>query len=501
MLGMHIGKVPAPNAREAAGLRRRDTYDWLQAINRASVVANVEAGLLKRDLAARIVEALDDMRDGALRPGAERPDLYITFEPELLRRAGTQASVLHVGRSSQDILATANAGLNRDRLVRVLEAIVDVRSALLETAEREGNALLPAYTNGVQAQPTLFAHTLLAYDASFARDAQRVLECLRRFDFSPMGSAVCNGTGWALPVERMAELLGFERTARNACDAGQCAGNDLPLEISQIVTSAMLHVATVLADFSRQYAAPHPWIRLGSANGVYHSSAMPQKRNPGFVNDCRRDAGLVLGEAQSVVFRMHNLPLGMADVRDAQSMDALADDACVTLRTAAEIVRSLVVDRERALSELNADWTCTQEVADRLVRSAGTDFRSAHGFASAVVTFAREHDLKPADLDYALACRLWQMWRTTLADPDVVPENLPIGEGDLLGALDPAGIVAARATPGSCNPDMVEASLKDTRRDIEKLEAYVEDYYAHSMRIRRILDDTLYAVIARTDLG
>ena len=48
---------------------------------------------------------------------------------------------------------------------------------------------------------------------------------------------------------------------------------------------------------------------------------------------------------------------------------------------------------------------------------------------------------------------------------------------------------------------MVEASLKDTRRDIEKLEAYVEDYYAHSMRIRRILDDTLYAVVARTDLG
>ena len=57
------------------------------------------------------------------------------------------------------------------------------------------------------------------------------------------------------------------------------------------------------------------------------------------------------------------------------------------------------------------------------------------------------------------------------------------------------------SSPGSCNPDMVEASLKDTRRDIEKLEAYVEDYYAHSMRIRRILDDTLYAVVARTDLG
>lgn len=499
MLGMHIGKVPAPSAREAAGMRRRDTYDWLQAINRASVVANVEAGLLKRDLAARIVEALDDMRDGALRPGAARPDLYITFEPELLRRAGMQASILHVGRSSQDILATANAGLNRDRLVRILEAIVDVRSALVETAEREGDALLPAYTNGVQAQPTLFAHTLLAYDASFARDAERILECLRRFDFSPMGSAVCNGTGWALPVERMAELLGFERTARNACDAGQCAGNDLPLEISQIVTSAMLHVVTVLADFSTQYAEPHPRIRLASANGVYHSSAMPQKRNPGFVNDCRRDAGLVLGEAQGVVFRMHNLPLGMADVRDAQSMDALADDACVTLRTAAEIVRSFVVDREHALAALNADWTCTQEVADRLVRSGGTDFRSAHGFASSVVTFARAHDLKPADLDYASACRLWRTWRAELADPAVVPENLPIGETDFLGALDPASIVAARATPGSCNPAMVEASLKEARGEVEELEKHVDAYYTHATRMRRALDDAFYALIAQYD--
>ena len=96
---------------------------------------------------------------------------------------------------------------------------------------------------------------------------------------------------------------------------------------------------------------------------------MPQKRNPGLINDCRRDAGLVIGEAQGVMLRIQNLQLGMADVRDAQVLEALADDACITLRTFAGIVRELVVDRKRALAELNADWTCTQELADRLAAS------------------------------------------------------------------------------------------------------------------------------------
>lgn len=49
MLGMHMGRVPAPSAREESGeIHRLDTYDWLQMINRASIVSNVEEGLLEK---------------------------------------------------------------------------------------------------------------------------------------------------------------------------------------------------------------------------------------------------------------------------------------------------------------------------------------------------------------------------------------------------------------------------------------------------------------------
>lgn len=475
-----MGRVPAPSAAEDAVVESGervnfDTEDWLQLINRASIVANVEAGLLDRENAGKLAAALDDMRREGEKPGAKRAELYITFEPELLRRAGMAASVLHVGRSSQDILATANAGLNLERLTKILAALSEVRYALLELAEREKDTVVPAYTNGVQAQPTLYSHYLLAQISVFGRDVERAFECIRRFDFCPMGSGVLNGTGWPLKVERMVELLGFSRTFTNAFDAGQCAGNDLPLEMSQIATAAMLHVNAFLADFMVQYATPHPWIRMESTNGEYRSSAMPQKRNPGLVNDLRRDAGLVIGEAQGVMLRMQNLVLGMADVRDARVMASLADDACIVLRTFAGFVRTLRVDRERALAELNADWTCTQEIADRLVRSGHVDFRSGHGFASRLVSWARERGVTPPILQYGDVLALW---KTFLADAKTeLPEDFPLSEAELREATSPEGIVRARATTGSANPDKVAADLVREREalgrvavEIQKLE-------------------------------
>lgn len=476
-----MGRVPAPSAAEDAVVESGervnfDTEDWLQLINRASIVANVEAGLLDRENAGKLAAALDDMRREGEKPGAKRAELYITFEPELLRRAGMAASVLHVGRSSQDILATANAGLNLERLVKILAALSEVRYALLELAEREKDTVVPAYTNGVQAQPTLYSHYLLAQISVFGRDVERAFECIRRFDFCPMGSTVLNGTGWPLKVERMAELLGFSRTFTNAFDAGQCAGNDLPLEMSQIVTAAMLHVNAFLADFMVQYATPHPWIRMESTNGEYRSSAMPQKRNPGLVNDLRRDAGLVIGEAQGVMMRMQNLCLGMADVRDARMMKELADDACIVLRTFAGFVRTLRVDRDRALAELNADWTCTQEIADRLVRSGHVDFRSGHGFASRLVTWAREKGVTPPTLEYGDVLALWKTFRADVKAASL-PEDFPLGEAELREATSPEGIVKSRATTGSANPDKVAADLVREREalglvavEIQKLE-------------------------------
>lgn len=485
MLGFHVGKVQAPDQSMV-----HDTEYWLQQINRASVVANVESGLLDRELARKIRAALDELRREAAEPGAQHCDLYIQFEPKLLKLCGMEASQLHAGRSSQDILATSNAAMNQERLMMLAGETARLCDALLETAKRESDALVPAYTNGVQAQPTLYSHYLLAQVYVFSRDIERMVECVRRHDVCPMGSCVCNGTGWPLNSARMAELLGFERTADNAFDAGQCRGNDLPLEASQIAASVMLHIDAFLADFMTQYSQTKPWIHSVDPNGVYHSSAMPQKRNPGLINDCRRDAGLVIGEAQGVLMRMQNLTLGMADVRDSWSMESLMTDAAVVVKTFAGIVKSLRVDRERALAELNAEWTCTQEIADTLMREAGIDFRTGHGFASRFVTYAREKGLTPANATYGDFTGVW----SEFAAGKDLPQSFPLNDGQLKQAVNPLHILENRKTPGSASPLMLEDQMNAASQMVRAMKGRVDFFIQNRKEAEKTLESELQAL-------
>ena len=455
---------------------QRDEFFWLSAINKATVVVNRAEGLIGDDTARLAARGIRAVEEAAAADPAKRVKTYITYEPLLIEATSPEVTLIHAGRSSQDMLSTVRMAIDRDEALVFAHAFDAVLEKLIALAEAHRDTIVPNYTNGVAAQPNSYGHYLLGFIHAFLRDRERLDECLVRYDRSSMGATVLNGTGWPLRVERMAELLGFSRALANAFDAGQCAGNDLPLEMSQIVTAAMLHVNAFLADFMVQYATPHPWIRMESTNGEYRSSSMPQKRNPGLVNDLRRDAGLVIGEAQGVMMRMQNLCLGMADVRDARMMKELADDACIVLRTFAGFVRTLRVDRDRALAELNADWTCTQEIADRLVRSGHVDFRSGHGFASRLVTWAREKGVTPPTLEYGDVLALWKTFRADVKAASL-PEDFPLGEAELREATSPEGIVKSRATTGSANPDKVAADLVREREalglvavEIQKLE-------------------------------
>lgn len=288
----------------------------------------------------------------------------------------------------------------------------------------------------------------------------------------------------------MAELLGFERTADNAFDAGQCRGNDLPLEASQIAASVMLHIDAFLADFMTQYSQTKPWIHSVDPNGVYHSSAMPQKRNPGLINDCRRDAGLVIGEAQGVLMRMQNLTLGMADVRDSWSMESLMTDAAVVVKTFAGIVKSLRVDRERALAELNAEWTCTQEIADTLMREAGIDFRTGHGFASRFVTYAREKGLTPANATYGDFTGVW----SEFAAGKDLPQSFPLNDGQLKQAVNPLHILDNRKTPGSASPLMLEDQMNAASQMVRAMKGRVDFFIQNRKEAEKTLESELQAL-------
>jgi argininosuccinate lyase len=200
-----------------------------------------------------------------------------------------------------------------------------------------------------------------------------------------------------------------------------------------------------------QYAQPRPWILLREGGGnTYVSSAMPQKRNPGLLNDTRSSASRVLTLGIGRLIAQHNIPPGMNDNKSSRDSTAVVDATLATLQAFDRVLAGLVVSPERALEELNSDWTASQEVADVLMRQHQLPFRVGHPFASEVVGFAKERNIKPSDFPYADAQRIYAA--TIKHEMGQDNGRLPMSQSEFRAALDPVAIVRNRMTAGGPQP-------------------------------------------------
>lgn len=260
----------------------RDRFYWLNQINKASTVINIDEKLLSQELGTRIAHGIAKVLDDGSRSEGARPGKVITLEPLLIKAAGIDATRLHVGRSSQDMHATATIATLKEETLHLAGQLHRTAGRLVRMSEEHAQTLVPNYTNGVAAQPNAYGHYLLGHAAGLARDAERLREFYARLDRSPMGTTVLNGSRWPLDRERIASYLGFAALADNAYDAVQISSTEMPVELGSVCTSMMLHAGSFIQDVMTQYAQPRPWILLKEGgDNTYVSSAMPQKRNPG----------------------------------------------------------------------------------------------------------------------------------------------------------------------------------------------------------------------------
>lgn len=449
----------------------RDEFFWLGEINKASAVINTDEGLLDKSMAPRLAAGVAKVIADGNQPGAQRPRNVITFEPLLIKAAGEDITLLHAGRSSQDMLATLRSAILRDDLLNLADQLNKTSTTLVALAQKYAATIVPNYTNGVAAQPNSYGHYLLGYAAALDRDAQRIRETYARVDRSSMGTTVLNGTSWPLDRTRMAGYLGFSAIVDNAYDASQLSSVDEPVEVSAIVTSVALHTGSFVQDVMTQYAESRPWILLqeGGVN-TYVSSAMPQKRNPGLLNRTRSEASTAVTLAMGAILQAHNLPPGMSDAKDVETNNAMVGSAIKVLEDWNTVLNALVINPERALEELNSDWTASQELADVLMRKYKLPFRVGHHFASNVVEYARQNDIKPLAFPYADAQRIYTQ---TVANTPYAGA-LPMSEAEFRSTLDPVAIVDHRETVGGPQPAEMTRMLKNARERLAQQNDWIQ---------------------------
>ena len=459
------------------------SVEFLDEINRASIVMLDETGIVPRPVAAAIARGIAKVMAQERGTAPQRSADYLDYEPRLAAVAGPDASRLHTGRSRQDI-ASAIARMNlRDGLLQETEALVIARDKLLAVAGRHTETIIPAYTHGVQAQPTTFAHYLHAFAAALGRQAERLQQAYGRINRNPLGAAALATSSFPLDRARLAVLLGFEGLVENAYDANHLAPVDSALEVAGALAIAAVQMGQFAQDIHAQYAEPVPWFMLAAGELTGVSSIMPQKRNPAALEQLRAQASLMVGDLHTVLLVAHNNRTGMFDYRLYNPVPC--ERPLQVFKLFQQVVDGIVVNPARALEEVNADYSTTTEIADALAQRADVPFRIGHHFASQLTDYGRGRGIRLQEIPHAEAARLYR---------EQTQQAFPLDAAAFAEVISAEYMVYGRKGVGGPQPAEVNRMLAAERDKVAAEFTWLKARTDHLSRAAAALDQAFNAL-------
>ena len=339
-----------------------------------------ETGILSHDEAAQLVAGLKELQQeveaGTFEWRTELEDVHMNLESALTKRVGAVGGKLHTARSRNDQVATDFRLWLRDETHALSGLLHELRAAFVEAANQHLGVIMPGYTHLQVAQPVLLSHHLLAYFEMFSRDAERLEDSLKRLNVSPLGAGALAGTGFPIDRARTAELLGFDRPARNSLDA--VSDRDFVVEFLGAASLVMMHLSRLSEELILWSSQEFGFVTLPDSHTT-GSSIMPQKKNPDVSELTRGKTGRVYGHLLGLLTTLKGLPLAYnKDTQeDKEGAFDTADTLRICLRLTADLLPKLSVNEARMYFAAGRAYSNATDLADYLARK-GLPFREAH---------------------------------------------------------------------------------------------------------------------------
>jgi len=368
--------------------RRLYRQDIEGSIAHARMLA--KQGIIAKAEADTIIKGLNSIRKeierGKFQFKTELEDIHMNIEARLFGKIGDAAGKLHTARSRNDQIALDLRLFVKEEILKTVDKIKALQTALVELAEANKAVVMPGYTHLQQAQPVLLAHHLLAYFEMFQRDKERFQDCLGRTDVLPLGSGALAGVPYPLDREFVARELGFNKVSSNSLDA--VSDRDFVIEYEAAAAITMMHLSRLAEELILWSSSEFGFIEIGEAFTT-GSSIMPQKKNPDVAELARGKTGRVYGNLMGILTTMKSLPL--AYNRDMQEDKEGLFDTVDTLHTSLEVfagmVKTLKINTERISQAMKTDYILATDLADYLVKK-GMPFREAHGAVAKLSEYA-----------------------------------------------------------------------------------------------------------------
>jgi argininosuccinate lyase len=487
--GERFGRVKKPTAPQLTDLlTHRDhptpfdvaSYYGQMLIHRAHVIMLVEQSIITQQEGATILKGLKDVDQAA--KNDRQLTSYMSTETALIERIGVLGGKMHIGRSRNDLGAAQRRIFYRDRIERVIDAVLLYRKALLNKAEAHVDTVMPGYTHWRQAQPVTLGHYLLAHVDAAGRCIESLETAYAHANLNALGAAALAGTGWPINRLRTMELLGFDAVCENSYDC--VAAYDFIVEFASVLTIHMSNMSRLAEDLQIWSSDEFAMVDLDEAYAGT-SSIMPQKKNPSALEAIKRFAAESIGALLTLLASLKGI--SYTNIGDRATLEpVIVETAIDSTKVMGGVVTTLVPFKETMLRRAAQGFSTMTELADVIVRKFNISFRQAHDIIAETTTqaLAEGKFANQITVDMIKDAALKHLGR-----------QLDVTNKELQLAVDPLENVKRRKVLGGPAPEEVKRMINDRRnrinietaRHVERLEKVRKAYAALDSAENKIL--------------
>jgi len=356
----------------------------------AHAAALVKAGIVsaaeQKQIEAGLREIEREIDSGKFQWDESLEDVHMNIESALTKKIGDAGAKVHTARSRNDQIALDLRLYVKDQINRTSSQLKKLRTALLNLAEKNVDLVMPGYTHLQRAQPIYFAHYLLGQTEAFARDVERLRDCLQRTDVLALGAGALAGSTIVLDRALVAHELGFSKISQNSMDA--VSDRDFICEFLFCLAMIGMHLSRVSEDLIIWSTSEFGFVEFSEEFST-GSSLMPQKKNPDMAELTRGKTGRLYGNLMSILTTLKALPFSYN--RDLQEDKHALFDSVDTVTAALQIfpamLAELKINRARMESAANDASLLATDLAEYLVKKCAP-FRKAHEIVGKLVATA-----------------------------------------------------------------------------------------------------------------
>ena len=420
--------------------------------SRAHAQMLTHVGVLTQAECDTILTGLDrvqaEIAAGEFQWSVSLEDVHMNIEARLTQLIGDAGKKLHTGRSRNDQVATDIRLYLRDEIDLIGAELRRLQEALITLAGREAETIMPGFTHLQVAQPVTFGHHMMAWFEMLQRDAQRLVDCRKRVNIMPLGSAALAGTSYPIDREFTARLLGFEGITENSLDA--VSDRDFAIEFCAAASLIMTHLSRFSEELILWASAQFDFVDIPDSFCT-GSSIMPQKKNPDVPELVRGKTGRINGHLICLLTLMKGQPLAYNkdNQEDKEPLFDTVDNLRGCLKVYADMMAALEVKRDNMARAAIQGFSTATDLADYLVRN-GLPFRDAHEVVGKAVRYGVESGKDLAEMSFDELAKF----------SDAIHE-------DVFDVLTLQGSVSARNHIGGTAPAQVRAAVVRAKQRLQ----------------------------------